>query len=446
MTRILRPVLAAIFFLALLVGGCKKKNEGIGAGVLPEGELLGMSRVDTTTVLSRTLLDDSVRVDGLEFPRMLLGAMNDLEFGTTKASFYTQVKLSATQVDFTEEGSFTNIQADSIVLSLAYASDQYGFDYPQQYEVYELNEQLYKDSVYFAPFTLSTSSQDLVLPESRNQRPAPDQPVYLADDTLSPQLRLRLNNSLAERILNQANQDSLNSDLFTQFIKGFFVTVDDQVIPPNNGGVHYFDPLSVNTKMTLYYTGVKDATDTLHKSFDLLINSAVESISSPTHEYTSANVELQNQLAQNTFEAAGFAFIQAGAGLKVQVELPFLTAYSSDTMAINRAELVIPFESNSIFPPPGRLFAIGKDADDIGYFLPDFLEGDAHFNGYIDPINEEYRINISRWVQQIVSGTREPGRLELVSELAGSSANRVILSGPQHPSRQMRVILHYTKF
>lgn len=446
MNSILRPTLAAIFFLAIIIGGCKKKNDGIGDGVLPEGELLGMSRIDTTSIVVRTLLDDSVRVDGLEFPKLLLGAMNDLEFGKTKASFYTQVRLSTTQVDFSEEGTVTNIQPDSIVLSLAYSGGQYGFDYPQQYEVYELSERLYKDSLYFAPLNLATYNQDLVLPESRNQRPAPDQLVYLANDTLNPHLRLRLNNSLADRILNAANQDSLTSELFTQFIKGFYVTVDDQVIPPNNGGVHYFDPLSVNTKMTMYYSGIKNGTDTIKKSFDFLINTAAVSVSSPTHEYSAANVELQNQLAQSSFASTEYAFIQAGAGLKVQLELPFLTAYSGDTMAINRAELVIPFESSSIFPPSGRLFAIGKDADDKGYFLPDFLEGDAHFNGYIDAVNGEYRINISRWVQQVVSGTREPGRLELVSELAGSSANRVIISGPQHPSRQMRVILHYTKY
>lgn len=440
----MRPSLAAIFLFGLLVGGCKKDKDGLGEGIIPDGELLGLERIDTLTVLSTTLRDDSVRSDGLE--AVILGLMNDGEFGVTKAGFYTQVRLSTSEVDFIEEaeGSIENLELDSVVLSLAYSGGKYGFDLPQLYEVYELSEEIFSDSLYYTNRTLAVKPNDLVLPESREQRPAATETVIVDGTESVPQLRLKLDNAIGQRMFEASGTDSLTTALFSsQFIKGFFVTVDDQFIPADNGGIHYFNLLDANSKLTLYY---HVAGDDVQRKYDLLINANAKYFSTTEHDYTSARPDIVNQIDDDDLAGLENVYLQAAGGLKSTVAFPYLDQLNTDTMAINRAELIVPFEPSGIFEPPNRVFAIGRDNQGVAYLLPDFVQGDAHFDGFVDVINQEYRVNLSRWVQQIMSGSRELSDIELVSERAASSANRVIVNGPAHPDRPMRLVLHYTKY
>lgn len=441
--NILRPVLAAIFLSAILMAGCKKEKDGIGDGVLPDESLLGVNRIDTVTLRTSTLLDDSVRADGLG--SVILGSINDPQFGITRAGFYTQVMLSTNLVNFSAIGD--TLAVDSVVLALVYANGQYGFDFPQEYEVYELNQRLFSDSIYFSNRTLATKSQNLVMPESSTQRPDPDNNVTLisGSDTIEspPQLRLRLDHEIGERIIDASDNDSLTSALFPDFMKGFYVTVSDQYIPVGNGGIHYYNLENAASKLTVYFHSTQDS---IPQSFDLNINSNSVYFSKPIHDFTPGNPDLNAQLAGDQLNGQQNVFIQAAAGLKVKVDLPYLDQLNSDTLAINRAILVVPYEENNIFAPPGRLFAIGRNTDGTAYLLPDFNEGDAHIGGFLNVANKEYRINISRWVQQIISGTRELGTIELVSAQAGTSANRAIIFGPEHTERKMRLVLDYTKF
>lgn len=446
--NVLRPFLAAIFLSALVFTGCKKNDDGLGSGILPEDVLLGIDQIDTLSVLASTVLDDSVRADHL--PAVLLGAMNDPVFGETRAGFYTQVRLSSNAVDFSSGGTLTNLQVDSVVLALVYANDYYGDNFQQEYEVYELEEQLYPDSVYFSYRTIATKVEDLITPESKVQTPDPESDVFLEGDTIGidPQLRLGLDPAFGQTILDAGGTPELsNNDQFTTFMKGLYVTVSDQNIPSESGGIHYFNLLDPESKVTIYYSGtVVGDTTTEHHSFDLVINSNAPYFTRPVHNYDQAHPDLVAQIAGDVISGQQIVFVQAAAGLKTEVSFPFLDALSAEDIAINKAELIIPFQANSTYSPTGRLFALGKNSDGTAFILPDMLEGDSHFGGFMNPIQQEYRINISRWVQQVLQGSRINSPIEIISELANTTANRVVLNGPEHPDNQMRLILYYTKY
>lgn len=437
--------MAAIFVLLLIFAGCKKKGDGIGADLLPEDVLLGLSRIDTLSISSFTLLDDSIRVDNE--PTVMLGQYNDPKFGKVTAGFFTQLRLSTNEPVFTTPSSNNVIAVDSVVLALIYTDEQYGFNFPQEYEVYEINERLYLDSVYYSNREIPLKSTDLVLPESRNQRPNPSQSVIVgADSSASPQLRLRLDHAFAQRIIDAEESDSLDTDIFGDFMKGLYVTVADKYIPPGNGGVHYFNLLAANSKLTIYYSELQQDTVVNVASYDLLINSNAQFFSKTTHDFSQGIPDITAQLNGNGMLGQQNVYLRAGAGLKTRLQFPHLNELNSDSMIINRAELIFPIEMNTTFPPPSRLFAIGRTADNSAYLLPDLLEGDSHFNGFLDPLSQTYKMNISRWVQQIVFGSRENDNLEIVSNRAASTVNRVVLYGPDHPDKQMKLVLHYTKF
>lgn len=442
--QILRPLMAALFLLLIATAGCKKED-GIGSEVIPDELLLGLNSIDSLSIESFTAQDDSVRSD--EATTVLLGAFNDPKFGRVDAGFYTQLRLSTNQPNFAINVPIESLEVDSVVLALLYSGEQYGFNFPQNYEVYELNERLYGDSLYYSNRIMAVKPGNLVLEETQPQRPMPNSTITVGDNSESPpQLRLKLSHALADKIFAASGSDSLTTALFAEFFKGLYVKVGNNPIPSGNGGVHSFNLLAAGSKLTIYYREPavgENPADTLQH--DLLINTNAVNFTHIDHDFSNADPDLTSQINGDVSLGQQTLYIKAGAGLKARVSFPWLDQLNSDTMAINRAELIVPFELNTTFPPPDRLFAIGRTDEGTAFLLPDFFEGDAHVDGFIDPINLEYRINITRWAQQVIYGSRENDALEIVSSRAASTVNRVILHGPEHEDKPMRLVLHYTK-
>jgi hypothetical protein len=85
--------LSATFLLAiLLITSCKKKDSTLGTNVLDPNSLLNSAQIDTFSLTTFTVVDDSVITDNPAYS--VLGSYNDPKFGTMNASFYTQIRLS----------------------------------------------------------------------------------------------------------------------------------------------------------------------------------------------------------------------------------------------------------------------------------------------------------------------------------------------------------------
>ena len=108
-----RLTMAAIFLLIglITISSCKKVESDLGVDILPSSDQLGLE-VDTLELNSYSSLEDSLRSD--EFSSNMLGSYNDETFGKTKASIYTQLRLSVIPT-FTD---LSNTVVDSVVLSL----------------------------------------------------------------------------------------------------------------------------------------------------------------------------------------------------------------------------------------------------------------------------------------------------------------------------------------
>lgn len=129
-----------IFFLLLTT--CNKP-EVIGLDVQPLGDKLNISFCDTSTLITYTVREDSIRAD--EMALNLLGSYDDPDFGPSSASFYTQFFLPVNNVDFG-----TGFTPDSLVLSLA-LSDYYGdLSSDHTIKIFELSEDIYADSSYYS--------------------------------------------------------------------------------------------------------------------------------------------------------------------------------------------------------------------------------------------------------------------------------------------------------
>lgn len=443
----LRPLLAA-FFMVLVVLGCKKNREGVGTEILPGSIILIGNRLDTLTLRTHSTPDDSVRSDRL--PNVMLGEYNDPIFGLTKTGFYTQVRLSTNEPSFTPPVGYAH-QVDSVVLALEYSnSAHYGYKQPQNYRVYEVSQELFIDSLYYTNRTLPLASpENLALIDYATQRPAPTTTVVVGNDTVAPQLRLPLNTELGERLMAQSGTGNLSTSQFTKYFKGLYVTVENSGFPINEGGIHYFNLLAANSKLTIYYKEYRENSrinDTINLSYDFVINDNAVYFTKSSHDYSTAVTDLTNQFTSNPELGQQNLYTQNTAGVKVKIDIPHLNTLKNDTMAINKAILIIPYKEVENFGPPERMFMVLKNEDGSSSILPDQFEGDAHVDGYISTANKEYHINISRWVQQILNGERENYGLELFGQFAATTANRAELYGPENIERKMELIIDYTKY
>jgi hypothetical protein len=442
----MRPLMAAFFILIFASVACKKKQDGIGTEVLPGDYLLQGQRIDTLSLFAFAIPDDSIRSDRMDV--VMLGEYNDPIFGVAKTGFSTQFRLSSNNPNFVPDNGREYV-VDSVVLALEYRpGNHYGFRQPQNYAVYELAETLSADSVYFNnrvfPFV---SPQNLVLENRRLQRPAPNSAAYVGLDTLVPQLRLPLDIEIGERMI-AAGSNNLTTDEFVKFFKGLYVTVENSGFSAGSGGIHYFNLLAANSKLTMYYSEMHIDADTLVSSrvFDFVINNNAVYTTHTSHDFSYAAPDLYNQLQSNPELGQQTLYVQAAGGVKTRINIPHINRLGSDSVAINRAILVVPYKSDNIYAPPQRLFVLRKNENGTSAIIADQFEGDNHIGGFISATDLEYRINITRWVQQVSSGQLENYGLEIFSQLTASSANRVVLYGPENPDRQLKLIIDYTKY
>ena len=127
-----RPFAAAVL-LATTVASCTRPEENIGLAVQPEEDLLGVNQTDTVSMIAYTKLLDSLRTD--ELSHTLLGAFEDPIFGQSTASMFTQLRLSANDVDF---GDPNKIVIDSLVLALKIEGNSTGVRTSQAFQILKL--------------------------------------------------------------------------------------------------------------------------------------------------------------------------------------------------------------------------------------------------------------------------------------------------------------------
>ncbi len=454
----------AFFLLAGVVQDCQRPDEKqLGSKVLPNEDGLDVEGIDSTTIEVVSRKGDSINTDQPSLS--LAGSYNDPLYGKVRTAFYTQVLLQASNIDL---GDPANLELDSIVLSLKY-NGIYGGEDRQAFQVFEMKEGLNRDSSYFSDDSVALLSDPLNMNNGQPIKPDLSEEVVVGDgDTLAPQLRLRLKDKLGNRLLDESGSGVFeNNEAFLDFFPGFYVGVKGKDHVKGRGGVISFDLLDPDSRLTLYYRNTSSG-DTTTLEMNIEADAA---------RFTSIVTDHSEGAVGESFgdQAVGKekAFLQAGGGTVVKLRFPHLMNYvDSGMVGVNKAELVLPVnkeESDFTLPPgaihipgdeyqgsllPGkeraffpvsRIFAVKRTPDGKVKFIPDQFEGDEHVGGFYDGSEKAYRINMTRQVQQVLSGDIPNKTIELKPGDASISVNRVVLNGPALDQRPMRLELTFTE-
>jgi len=460
-SSIVRVSVPAKFFLGAVALACFcfascKKDTNAGIGVQPTGDLLNVKVSDTTTMVTWVLKEDSLQTSQA-LSQYVFGNYWDPIFGKTNASIYTQFTFPTNDVnlDFASGGNELLLTCDSLVLCLGYETSYYGdTTLPHTIRVYQMANSMgvntpYKSDTAFPCFPTPVGSKTF--------QPAPNTSVKIWGKPRGTQIRVPLDKSLGQLILNNSGKPALASNsTFVQLLKGLYIH-DETPLNNRGDGCMLYLPLSDTlTHLTLYYKNANlppAQGDSLAFNFSIDLNAA--RFARFDHDYKTADPLIQSDTAQakkSTHPSQKEIFVSSLAGLKTKVEFPYIQNWIKNGMiAINRAELTIkavpsPPGSNPNYQPVQRLMLLNIDS--LGHeVLPvDYNEGSDYFGGYLDAVNNQYVFHLDRYLQQILTGKQKNNGLYLIAVSSASYANRVVLGGANNTSGfKMNLRLSYTK-
>lgn len=432
---------AAVFLSALLVAAaCTKPEADVGIDLQDEDNLLSVEGLDTFSLRTYTLPEDSVRSDNLN--PALVGFYGDPVFGLLKAGHVTELRLSTGNPVFVAPGtSRSDLVVDSLVLALSYQSNITGQDAdavygnlgPQFFRVFEIIDSLEINTPYYHTTEFNFIEEDLVVPGRNMVTPKPFDTLTVGGMSALPEVRLPLNTEIAERILSVNDGNGITAAQFVSVFKGLYIAVDETMTDPFNAGILYFDTFTQLSRMSMFYRNTATG-DTLRYEFVIRNNSGKFNVFEHAREL--AEQPLRQQVTDMDPEPGQRdLYVQAAGGTKLRIDLPHIDELKERGLAINKAVITLPLRGDGIgaYPPPDNLFIFGLSDEGNAFLLDDQIDGAGFIGGVWDPENGRYRFTVTRYLQQVLNGTRPFNGFEVVSSGAAFSAKRVVLNGPDYP-------------
>lgn len=424
--------------MAFLLWNCKQNPNGTGMELLPGSDIktVGLA-VDSTQIKVYTKHDVLIRTD--EPTYNIFGTFNDPIFGKTSASMAFHVRLPY------YPAFPATAQPDSVILHLLYKNVYGDTITPQTLKVYKLQSDIVADTTGAHGTANFPYYQDVDLKSLASSTPIGEltfTPKFRLDslgtDTIIQDLAIKLDNSLAQRLVTADSTDMVNNDVFLKkLFKGLYVETQSQDIT-SGGTLLSIYTLAGGTDMALYYTYNYSADSLAHDSLIYRINSSSARISSYTHDYstTAFGSKLESETSQDSL-----IYLQTMGGLRAKVEVPSLSDWadssqnSAATYVINKAELIfhvdtVASEYNQ-YPLPQNLelrLINPSDPEGVGTYPEDYTVSASLYGGYYNSTDATYKFIITHRLQNIIDGATNDG-FYLTTTNQADEARRVVLKG-----------------
>lgn len=432
-----RPLLYILALIVpILIFSCNKDADRLGLGLQPDEDLLEVMVSDTLSIYAYSVLVDSVRTDNTALS--MLGSYYDQVFGSSTASIYTQVRLSTTSIDFGD-----NPLLDSIILSLEYTGKYYGdTTYTQNFKVLRMTDSISSDTVYY-------SNQNKSLGEELANLsiiPSPTDSVLVDTLKYKAQLRIPLSEEFGQSLLDADENDLSSNDNFLRFLNGIYITTEQMQL---GGAIMYFDLVSVNSRMTTYYSNDED--DSLSYQFTISSGNA-RFMNFEHYNYENASSEFRAQVIEgDTSLGDQKLYLQAMAGVKIRFKFPYIKDWvKNSNIVVNEARLLISnYDPENELDAANEVLALKINDDGTTGFIPDQFEGASYYGGQYNSGTGDYFLRISRYFQYLLTDEAEDYGMELVVSGASLIPNRVVVNGPNpgqaiDPGKRFRLNLIYT--
>lgn len=425
---------AILFWFCVAMIACNDEND-LGANLIPNDDNVNVTFTDTFTVSAKTMVEDSLRTTGFTgFPVSfnIIGAINDPVFGQTTASVYASMILSSFNFNYG-----TSATADSIVLCLALKTFYGDTTTPIHFKVYRLDSIIPKDTVYYSNSTRTAST--LIGDAIITVRPSDSISEYALKR--SAHIRIPLFNSLATELMSKSGgPEYVDNTAFANYFKGVYITAEPEAAV-DKGCLFQWDYKSALSRLTVYYKLNTDS-DSLAYSYNF-----DELLRFNNFKHNRTGTEVGNAL---TFPNVGQnqLYVQAMAGTKAFIQFPTLKNLITEKgFSVNNAVLVFKAEANSKLAPNANLtLALVDSAGNQTSFAPDNNELANAADGTYNSSTHEYKFNITRYVNRILTEKHTDYGIYLRSSSSIINFNRVKLNGTAQAAGRLKLELTYSKF
>ena len=393
--------------MGFIAASCTDPNT-IGLEVQPTSDNIIISETSSFNwQTTQTDSEDSLRTD--EALNLILGGIDDSQFGLNNAGFYTQILLTENNTDLG-----TNPIVDSVVMSYTYSGYYGDLENFTSLDVLILQEDIYKDSVYYS------NSYQIPLPGGMSYVES----FSVSEDVSeSPSLTLRLSDSFGQEILDLQNEGLKDNETFLENFKGISVIASAQ------NTMLYLNPTGSNSFLKIYYHNDESNADTLSLDFEL--------------GGDAARINLFNHKPLvNLNQEEDKVYIQSMAGYKTKISINNTDSLKSmlEGKSINKVTMSFDVNegSQAEYTAHDKLFLVRVNEEGNNIFLTDFtIEGETHFGGRLE--DDKYEFNITRYFYQLLNNDIYTNDLYLLPAGAAVNANRTILN------KDIKLTIHYSE-
>ncbi len=479
-TKDLLTLLISLFVL----GGCTNPS-GIGLDVDPGDELVGVL-TDTLSLQAVTVLDDSARSSS--FAQTTFGWLDDPVIGKTVADLALAVGRPATVPRIRHDA-----EIDSVILVLPYGTEYYGDTLRPNFTLHVLQlDEAYTDGEYA---TKQWAVKDEVIGTKVIGRFAYKQTDSVSiikhiDDKDSlvkdiPQLRIALSSAFFKELLSEeVDSASLSTEAgFNNHVKGLYLRVAESEMT-GVGGLVTFQGVANMTGIELTYrqSNGKEGDDAGIDTVRTFLPTTVQNNSGSFRRLTSSikrtyTSDVQAQL-DNPDGHYDVLYMQAPAGLRTLVRIPYIDALKDRNIAINKAELVLytvsdnPDDELQIHAP--RLTLYREDIAGQRLPVPDgdsrtsssSYAGDSRslwyrygnwraFGGFMDENKDRYLFHLTSYIQDILQGKINSSEFFIAPASASdnsipyqpvlNAAGRAIINNVDGTELKMKLNIYYTQ-
>ncbi|MGE5420964.1 MAG: DUF4270 family protein [Chloroflexota bacterium] len=420
---------------------CEEDPTIIGKELLPASDSVSIQSIDTLTPVSFTMYDDSVSTDNPS--TSYLGQTFDPYFGTTSASFVSQIRLK-------EEWNGKAYTVDSIKLMLQFTDVKGGSGGTNTLTISEIAKDLSTTENYYSntPVPLADFTMDIPLPALRQ-------------DTIN-EVEIKLTDlSFAQRILSDTTKlfHSNKTADFRSYFKGLYFKLSSTGDPMmlsvnlanNNSGYYIIDRYYKNF-FVIYMHDNAGATKEFFLILDAINKNAAFNLYQ--HDFTTANGGMKITHYNDPSSRDTLTYQQSLNGVYTRIVFPGLEALKKSGnfsgIAVNKARLTVPFFSDEGLykdkDVPKFLFLRYRTVKGTKPVVPDFNVDESHafYDGLVDTTKHVYNFNLATFFQIYLddkTGDILP-ELELVQ---GTGTKNIILKA-NSSSTPVKFDFTYTRF
>lgn len=442
-----------IVLLIALSSGCGDPSP-VGAGVL-EGERLDLRFTDTFKLSAKTILPPSVpvtfrrgtnEVASLSINNRIVGQLDDPVTGSSYAEVALRLRVS------TVNPTFTGAVVDSVVLSLVYdARGSYGDQEAiHQVDINELADLFPDSDTLYADEQLARGP----LLGSRSMVPRPADSILIIQHGLGtvaelrPQMRIRLDNSFGQSILDDPSIIQNDSTL-EAFMPGLVISSStSNSLFGLNLSPAINQPSTSPNGVTIYYS----LDDTTRAQYRLSISSEISSYID--HDFARGSMIIDDVAADSILVSQGLN------GVNAAIDLGSIASIADEVL--NFAELVMYVARDEMIDPdlypPSEILASQYNSSDSTMLasIEDFtialnagrvatLFGGVPTDVVVDDVAiQEIRINITTHLKTLQDDPSADRRLILVMASKLQRPGRTIVYGPGHSKYPMKLNVTFT--